>query len=280
MRILGWGLIAIGVVSSAFLMGMGTAAVSTAEATRESTIVADLVQPDSMIWPGEGIQATAVAAKDEAAQMECSVEVGENATGILELYGIRCWSLASNPPQTVCKDHDQGGDEIRAKVAPAYSRELYRHWSDEDGDRMNTRHEVLAAESRRPVATNRNASKVLGGAWVCPYTLEGFGDPSKLDVDHLVPLKEAHISGGWEWDSEKRERYANDLSDPDHLVAAKASANRAKGAKDPAQWMPDENHCGYAIAWIRTKERWALEYDPEELKALLEAIATCPPAYG
>ena len=31
-----------------------------------------------------------------------------------------------------------------------------------------------------------------------------------------------------------------------HLIAVDKSANRQKGAKDPAEWLPSENRCWYA----------------------------------
>ena len=40
-----------------------------------------------------------------------------------------------------------------------------------------------------------------------------------MDINHLVPLKEAHESGGFAWDAAKRRDYANGLSDPNTLIA-------------------------------------------------------------
>jgi|TARA_B110000046_G_scaffold154127_1_gene163921 hypothetical protein len=49
-------------------------------------------------------------------------------------------------------------------------------------------------------------------------------DPKKLDIDHLVPLAEAHSSGANYWDAEKRKAFTKDLSDIRSLIAVKASA--------------------------------------------------------
>ncbi len=51
-----------------------------------------------------------------------------------------------------------------------------------------------------------------------------------------MPLQNAHISGGWEWPTEKKKAYANDLTFPEHLIAVGASVNRAKGSKPPNDW--------------------------------------------
>ena len=51
-------------------------------------------------------------------------------------------------------------------------------------------------------------------------------DGTTLDVDHMVPLKNAPDSGGWAWDKDKKAAYANEMGYADHLIAVTASANR------------------------------------------------------
>ena len=103
-------------------------------------------------------------------------------------------------------------------------------------------------------------------------------DPSDLDIDHLVPLKNAYLSGGWKWDTEIRERYANYLDDESHLVAVTARANRSKGAKGPEEWRPpDEGYwCEYAFHWTEVKTRWQLTMTKAKADAVMEMLSTCP----
>ena len=84
-----------------------------------------------------------------------------------------------------------------------------------DGDCQDARQEVLIAESRENVSfrTNRGC-KVSIGQWLAPYTSTVVTDPGKLDVDHMVPLGNAHDSGAWQWSAQQKERYANHLEDP------------------------------------------------------------------
>ena len=164
---------------------------------------------------------------------------------------------------------------------PEYDRGEWRHWTDEDGDCQDARQEALVAESVGPVAyEDSRRCRVASGAWVGPYTGEQFTDPGRLDVDHMVPLGNAHQSGGWAWSPEEKRQYANDLSYDNHLIAVQASANRAKGSRSPAEWKPPDRGywCQYAVDWIAVKNTWQLTAVEPEAEALREMLGTCAPS--
>lgn len=166
----------------------------------------------------------------------------------------------------------------RAPSGGHYDRDDWPHWSDEDHDCRNTRHEVLAAESEVPVTyADRERCKVARGRWRCPFTGRVITDPGKLDIDHLVPLHEAHKSGGHAWTTERRRRYANDLTEPAHLVAVDRHANRAKGDKGPERWLPSDPsaRCRYVTQWRAVKSRWGLTMSPAQRAAMQGYEATC-----
>ena len=52
----------------------------------------------------------------------------------------------------------------------------------------------------------------------------------------MVPLFNAHLSGAWQWDAERKREYANYLDYDNHLIAVKSVANRAKSADGPEDW--------------------------------------------
>ena len=161
---------------------------------------------------------------------------------------------------------------------PDYDRHDWKHWTDADRDCQDARNEVLIAESRTAVAyrTDRKC-RVTTGEWLAPYSNTIVTDPGRLDVDHMVPLGNAHDSGAWQWSANRREQYANYLGDPQHLIAVTASANRSKGARGPDQWKPEDRTywCRYATDWITIKDTWDLTVTGREHDSLVQMLNTC-----
>ena len=164
---------------------------------------------------------------------------------------------------------------------PEYDRRSWRHWTDEDKDCQNARQEVLIAESTVAVTYESNDQcRVASGRWRGPYTGKTEDDPGSLDVDHMVPLENAHRSGAWSWDKERKRDYANYLGYENHLIATTSSANRSKGSKGPEEWRPplEAYWCIYAMDWVAIKDEWGLSVTRPEYLALSEMLATCEPA--
>jgi|GEM_PF-2933083 len=161
---------------------------------------------------------------------------------------------------------------------PDYDRDEWSHWSDDDGDCQNTRHEVLIIESLESVTFKDNDScTVEYGKWIDKYTGNEIAEASALDVDHMIPLHNAHISGGWKWSSSKRKTFANYLAYENHLIAVTASANRQKGSRSPDEWKPGLTSywCQYGLDWINIKLEWNLSVTSSEWTALQGMLATC-----
>ena len=97
-------------------------------------------------------------------------------------------------------------DQIRVEPPhrAGYVREDWPHWLRYDGTCLNAREEVLRRQSLRPVRLSADGCGIVSGFWRDPYTGEEFTDPHRLDVDHMVPLEEAHASGGYRWSRERR----------------------------------------------------------------------------
>ena len=160
-----------------------------------------------------------------------------------------------------------------------YKRSLYTHWTDDDRDCQNTRAEVLIRDSTTTNLEFKSEAQclVLKGEWIGPYSGNTFTIAKDLDVDHVVPLHNAHESGAWAWTKAKRREYANYLVDQNHLLAVKASENRRKGSKGPDKYMPPrtEYHCDYVRIWQKIKRDWELEMTEDEGEAVQTALDAC-----
>ena len=157
-----------------------------------------------------------------------------------------------------------------------YSRDLFRHWTDQDGDCQDTRAEVLIAESQvAPTFTTTRRCSVATGRWYSPYDGAAWTQAGDVDIDHRVALKEAWESGARTWAAADRQRFANDLALGQTLLAVTDNVNSAKQDSDPAQWMPPlaANHCDYAIAWVQVKYRWRLTIDAAERTRLSTVLS-------
>ncbi len=149
----------------------------------------------------------------------------------------------------------------------------WQHWSDKNNNCIDTRGEILIQRSLRPVVMNRKGCKVIKGEWADYYYPEVHTLASKVDMDHLIPLKYAHDHGGEYWSALAKEKFAND---PDNLVITNKRYNRQKGAKGIDQWLPvhKEYACKYIQRWFHIKKKYQLELTQAELET--KKLAACP----
>jgi hypothetical protein len=165
---------------------------------------------------------------------------------------------------------------VQNEYKTGYSRSLFKHWIDANVNGCDTREEVLIAESQSKPQVDAYGCKVIEGDWLSPYDNVMHTNPSDLDIDHMVPLKEAWDSGAWNWTATQRQTFANDLSDPRALIAVTAGQNRSKSDRDPSNWIPPQSSyvCTYLSEWVAIKARWNLSMDQSEfgrIKNLLTA---------
>ncbi len=171
-------------------------------------------------------------------------------------------------------------NELRVEVpsAVAYNRDLFAEGLDLDGDGCRTRQEVLIAESQIP-ATVEDGCTVVAGQWASYVDNVIHVDPAAVEMDHLVALKEAWVSGAASWSAAQRQAYANDTDDPRTLNMLTAAVNTAKGDADPSRWLPPSPlpyaRCTYVSEWVAVKWRWNLAVDPSEKTAIQNVLAGC-----
>lgn len=138
-----------------------------------------------------------------------------------------------------------------------YERSQFgKGWADADRDCRNSRMEALIEKSTSPVRfASRRQCRVVSGRWISPFTGDVIHYASKMDVDHVVPLKWAWERGAQRWHQQKRERFAND---PVNLLSVELSLNRQKGAQGPDAWIPPSGRCQYVSRFIRVIKIYGL----------------------
>ena len=169
------------------------------------------------------------------------------------------------------------GLPVATEVRTGYSRDLFPHWVDADGDGCNTRNEVLLAEAVSAPSVSGTCT-LSGGRWYSYYDNAYWTLTGDLDIDHMVPLAEAWDSGARNWTTSRRQAYANDLGDSRPLAAVTDNVNQSKGDQDPGTWMPPyaSARCRYVNEWVATKIRWRLTVDSAEKSALTSWANSCP----
>lgn len=178
---------------------------------------------------------------------------------------------------TTCAVADVDGslEDPSGSSLPEYDRSEWKHWTDEDGDCQDSRQEVLIRDSRVPVTfkTEKQCS-VATGEWKDPYSTSVITNPTYVDIDHVVALRDAHESGGWQWSAEQRQAFANDLG---QLTVSSRSTNRSKGARGPDEWLPPlpEFRCQYIDIWLAVKEKYELTMTETEAALVAYMKKTC-----
>ena len=169
--------------------------------------------------------------------------------------------------------------KVTTEVRTGYVRTKFKHWI------TISRAGQVGCDSRKSVIIDEALVKptiekgcvLTGGKWLSIYDNVEITDAGKLDVDHMVPLAEAWDSGASAWTDLKRQQYANDMTDPRHLIAVTGSSNRSKSDQDPADWVPTNKTylCEYIANWVSIKVRWSLTVDQKELDTLKKDSASC-----
>lgn len=159
-----------------------------------------------------------------------------------------------------------------------YNRtEQFGRWINDPNDETcyNTRALVLMRDSVHPVVyKDNNHCVVQSGHWNDPYTGKVFTSTDDIQIDHLVPLKNAYLSGAYKWTFRARCLYANYLGEEFHLISANGSENMKKGDKGPDKYIPPDSSytCTYLKNWLKVKFLWGLKMTVAEAQGTSQAI--------
>ena len=162
-----------------------------------------------------------------------------------------------------------------------YERERFgAAWLDADRNGCDTRNDILGRDlTHRSYDPRTHGCVVLSGDLTDSYTKDRIrfvkGDGTLVDIDHVVALGNAWVTGAFRWEIRKRAALAND---PMNLLAVDASANRQKGDGDAATWLPGNKafRCAYVARQIGVKAKYGLWVTAPEKDAMSRVLATCP----
>lgn len=198
--------------------------------------------------------------------------------------------VAPNPAtgdgQTARQELDQLPVQTTAELQaakeshPAYNRkrDFGPTWPDLPSG-CDARNTVLARDMTNVVKKSDDCT-VVSGTLNDPYTgktidfRRGVDTSRAVQIDHKVALAELYESGAYDWTNEQREAYAND---PSNLLAVDGPANSGKGARDVAEWLPENQgyKCQYLYDQISIKTKYHLSVDEKEKAALEQNLGTC-----
>lgn len=178
------------------------------------------------------------------------------------------------------KDYQDNGDYNR-------TAEFGNAWTDKNtaeggGNGCNTRDDILKRDLTDVRYTDAKECVVATGTLEKdPYTgrpinfRRGKSTSSAVQIDHIVPLKNAWVMGANTWTQEERVRFAND---PKNLLAVDGPSNNAKSDKAADEWLVPDNpdfRCNYVALQVEIKSDYQLAVSPTEKKAMQTVLNQC-----
>lgn len=143
-----------------------------------------------------------------------------------------------------------------------------------DDSCMDVRGLVLERDAvDHDVETTRRC-RVKNGVWFDPYTGQYLDSPDLVQIDHMVPLKNAYMTGAHEWDAKRRCLYANYMGNKFHLLSVQGLANQEKSDRAPDAYIPPNKKfvCTYLKYWLEVKLIWNLRITPKERQGIMKTI--------
>jgi hypothetical protein len=164
-----------------------------------------------------------------------------------------------------------------------YDRDAFGYRSvDLDRNGCDVRNDVLRRDLIEvTIRPGTNGCVVETGTLIDPYTgmvmafQRGYDTSGQVQIDHVVALANAWVSGAQDWDELTLEQFGND---PLNLLAVDGPANQGKGADDAAEWLPENGafRCEYVAIQVAVKLAYELSVTAAEQDAMLDVLVTCP----
>ena len=162
-------------------------------------------------------------------------------------------------------------------------------WLDLDRNGCSARQDILvrqAVQLRVGYIRSHGSTckEALSGTWVDAYTgaritianLKDGAQAATLQIDHIVSLYEAWVSGAKRWTPAQRLVFAQDVAAPE-LWAVAGSVNFGKAYRGADSWTPPAPalRCRFATAYVVVKVKYDLTVTAAERASLSTMLATC-----
>lgn len=155
-------------------------------------------------------------------------------------------------------------------------------WSDVNRNGCDTRNDILKRDLTNIVFKEgtRNCV-VLSGELSDPYSgtlinfVKGNTTSTQVQIDHIVALGNAWVTGAFKLTLPERTALAND---PLNLLAVQGRLNSQKQDGDAATWLPPlkSYRCKYVARQIAVKAKYGLWVTAPEKNAMKTILAKCP----
>lgn len=219
---------------------------------------------------------------------------------LLLLFGapaptVTTWSIGSGAASTVRTTSTVIRTSTKATTALArltvkgkaaktgYARsEFGAAWADVDRNGCDQRNDMLRRDLRSvTLKAGTHGCVVLKGTLVSAYTNQtisftrGAKTSSKVQIDHMVALENAWVSGANRWGADERRLFAND---PLNLKAVDGASNSQKGSSEASAWLPRNKayRCTYVARQISVKAKYSLSVTSAEKAAMARVLTACP----
>lgn len=188
---------------------------------------------------------------------------------------VKCSDLDSEYSKILCNLKVRKASSENS--LPKYDRTKFgKPWADVDRNGCDTRNDILRRDLEAVV---HEGCKIVSGNLHDPYTDKVINfkrgkSSAEVQIDHVVALQNAWVSGAYKWTNNRRLFFAND---PLNLLAVDGPANTEKGSKDISQWVPSNKKsiCSYAKRQIKIKDKYKLSVTEAEKSKFLEILKSC-----
>jgi Protein of unknown function (DUF1524) len=175
-------------------------------------------------------------------------------------------------------------DDVKVKgrsPKTGYSRDQFGPaWADTDHNGCDQRNDILRRDlTGETLKAGTKGCVVLAGTLKDKYTGEVIefrkSSAAKVQIDHVVALQNAWVTGASGWSAAKRKELA---TDPLNLLAAQGAANESKGSGDAATWLPPRKafRCDYVARQVAVKLKYGAWMTSGEHRAIEKILTTCP----